>query len=328
MTRDPNKKLRWLLDNVPHDIVVLSSWLEEKGYSPALLRQYRKDGWLETIDRGVLTRYLSKVRWDGMLYGLQANARLPVHVGGRTALAIHGKAQFLELSRLQVTLFAPENVELPRWARTIDWGSDIHLHRTSFLPPDLELIDIDRGNFTIKASSPARAIMEFLYVAVTDEELIEAREIMELLNNLRPAKVQGLLRASKSSKVNRLFLDFAEKAEHTWLKYLNIDKIDLGEESAGSTDMIGQSSSANRIGPLPHAATDLVTEADSFVRRVTFELTGDRLWRAYLQMNKEFSPDDDPDTEMREDLWRLDPMAYNKILDSMERIIRVAFNSA
>jgi hypothetical protein len=325
MTRDPYRKLRWLLDNVPHDTVVLSSWLKGEGYSHALLHHYRKDGWLETIDRGVMARARSQVRWDGMLYGLQTNADLPIHVGGRTALAIQGKVQFLELGRLQISLYARTNTQLPTWVVANDWGSDIHFHEALFLNEDLGLIEVDRGLFTIKASSPARAIMEFLYVAGTNEELAEAREIMELLNNLRPAKVQELLQASKSARVNRLFLHCAGQAQHAWLRHIDSDKIDLGAESAGLADMIGQPSSESPISPLPHAGGDLVAEAD--VRSDAFRLSSDQLWGAYLQMNKEFSPKAYPDSEMRKDFQRLDPIAYSKILGSMERIFRAAFDS-
>jgi hypothetical protein len=51
---------------------------------------------------------------------------------------------------------------------------------------------------------------------------------MELLNGLRPAKVQELLENCKSVKVKRLFLYFAEKAGHSWFKYVDTAKINLG----------------------------------------------------------------------------------------------------
>ena len=51
---------------------------------------------------------------------------------------------------------------------------------------------------------------------------------MEGLNNLRPASVQKLLEACKSIKVKRLFLYMADKANHDWVRYLNLDNVDLG----------------------------------------------------------------------------------------------------
>ena len=52
---------------------------------------------------------------------------------------------------------------------------------------------------------------------------------MEGLNNLRPDTVQQLLEACSSVKVKRLFLYMAEKAQHPWLNYLDLQKIDLGK---------------------------------------------------------------------------------------------------
>lgn len=51
---------------------------------------------------------------------------------------------------------------------------------------------------------------------------------MEGLNNLRPASVQKLLEACNSIKVKRLFLYMADKANHDWVRYLNLDNVDLG----------------------------------------------------------------------------------------------------
>jgi len=51
---------------------------------------------------------------------------------------------------------------------------------------------------------------------------------MEGLTSLKPGEVQKLLEAGTSVKVKRLFLYFSEAANHSWFKYLNNDKINLG----------------------------------------------------------------------------------------------------
>ena len=51
---------------------------------------------------------------------------------------------------------------------------------------------------------------------------------MEGLTSLKPSDVQKLLEACTSVKVKRLFLYFSEVSNHTWFKYLDIDKINLG----------------------------------------------------------------------------------------------------
>jgi hypothetical protein len=51
---------------------------------------------------------------------------------------------------------------------------------------------------------------------------------MEGLGNLSPRKLQTLLVACRSVKVKRLFLWFAERHQHAWLKKLDRSRIDLG----------------------------------------------------------------------------------------------------
>jgi hypothetical protein len=78
-------------------------------------------------------------------------------------------------------------------------------------------------------SSPARAIIECLYLAPEKFDIVECYEIMENLNDLRPAIVQELLEACTSIKVKRLFLFMAEKLNHSWYKHLKLSKFDLGK---------------------------------------------------------------------------------------------------
>ena len=51
---------------------------------------------------------------------------------------------------------------------------------------------------------------------------------MENLITLRPSLVQHLLEHCTFLKVKRLFLHFAEKINHPWLKKISLEKIDLG----------------------------------------------------------------------------------------------------
>jgi hypothetical protein len=65
---------------------------------------------------------------------------------------------------------------------------------------------------------------------------MEVYELIEGLNNLRPATVQKLLEGCTSVKVKRLFLYLADKAGHEWLSFINLDKVDLG---AGKRAIVG-----------------------------------------------------------------------------------------
>lgn len=109
-----------------------------------------------------------------------------------------------------------------------DWGVSVDCKLTSFLPPELGLVKIEHKGFKVKVSSPARAVMECLYLAPKSQPLLEVFGLKEGLNNLRPASVQKLLEGCTSVKVKRLFLFLANKAGHEWLSYISLEKVDLG----------------------------------------------------------------------------------------------------
>ena len=52
---------------------------------------------------------------------------------------------------------------------------------------------------------------------------------MEGLANLSPRRMQSLLESTRSVKVKRLFLFFADRHQHRWLDYISREKIDLGK---------------------------------------------------------------------------------------------------
>lgn len=222
-------KINHLLAAMPPGTAVLSPWLTRQGYSADLQKRYRKSRWLESIGDGAMVRTGDSVDYYGALYALQKQASLQAHPGGRTALSLLGKAHYLQLASSRVVLFGGKGEALPKWFRDHDWKTAIEYHTTSFLPGDLGLEDFEVKNFSIKISSAARAMMECLYLAPQKQELVECSELMEGLNNLRPALVQQLLEQCSSIKVKRLFLYLAEKAGHEWLQHLDLQKIDLGK---------------------------------------------------------------------------------------------------
>lgn len=229
MSTEKRSKINQLLATAPHGVVLLSSWLKKKGYSLDLLRKYRHSRWLESIGSGAMIRVGDKVDHYGALYALQKQAVLDVHIGGRTALSLLGKAHYLELSATKVVLFGISGVKLPAWFCRYDWPVKIEYHSTSIFPVDLGLVDIQIKEFSVKISGEARAMMECLYLAPENQELSECYELMENMNNLRPQLVQKLLEQCSSIKVKRLFLCLAERIGHEWLNYLEIQKIDLGK---------------------------------------------------------------------------------------------------
>jgi len=170
-----------------------------------------------------------QVGYEGAIYSLQEQTGSTVHPGGRTALALMGKAHYLEMASQRVTLFGDKTEKLPAWFREHEWGVSVELYPTSFLPPNLGLTELELRTFSIKVSGAARALLECLYLAPEKQDLMECYELIEGMNNLRPDQVQRLLEECRSIKVKRLFLYLAEKAGHDWFQYLDLEKVDLGK---------------------------------------------------------------------------------------------------
>ena len=228
MDTKSNEKLNSLLRSQPSGVVLASSWLVEQGYSFDLQKQYKKSRWFEPIGSGALVRYEDQVDYLGGVYALQAQLGLNAHPGAKTALSLQGKAHYLEMNSTKAQLFVNSDENVPLWFKKHDWGLKMELTSTSFLPADLGLVEVDRKSFTVKVSSPARAVMECLYSAPKSQSLLEIYELMEGLNNLRPKSVQALLEECTSIKVKRLFLYLAEKAGHAWFNHIKLDDVDVG----------------------------------------------------------------------------------------------------
>ncbi|MFT5664806.1 MAG: hypothetical protein ACI9JR_002211 [Gammaproteobacteria bacterium] len=228
MNTERESKLNTLLSTQPSGIVLSSAWLAAHGYSLDLQKQYKKSQWFDSIGTGALIRHGDQVDYLGGVYALQSQLGFSVHPAGKTALSLLGKAHYLELSTRKVQLFGGNDRNLPLWFKKRDWGLSVECKLTSFLPPEIGLVEIDHKSFKIKVSGPARAVMECLYLAPKSQPLFEVFELIEGLNNLRPATVQKLLEACTSVKVKRLFLYLADKAGHEWLNYIKLDKVNLG----------------------------------------------------------------------------------------------------
>lgn len=228
MSTQELSKINSLLRLQPYGTVFLSSWLAEQGYSLDLLKKYRKSNWLESIGTGAMKRSGESLTLEGALYSLQNQLRLSVHIGGKSSLALQGKAHYLDIGKRHVHLFSGLDEVLPKWFKEYEWDAEIFHHRSDFLPKDIGLTKSEYRDFEINISNTARAMMECLYLAPQKQDLTECYELMEGLNNLRPKVVQELLESCNSIKVKRLFLFMAEKANHGWVKHLKPELIDLG----------------------------------------------------------------------------------------------------
>lgn len=229
-------KINTLLHSQPYGTIFTSMWLVDNGYSYALQQRYRENGWLESIGSGAAKRVGDQVSIEGGVYSLQNQLGMSVHFGGKSAIALLGRSQYLQMGLGQLLLFGMQDEKLPKWFSEYDWGVRIDYRASGFLPRDIGMEDFSKGNFTIKISGLARAILECLFVS-DGHDLVECYELLESMSGLRPKIVQSLLETCRSVKVKRLFLFMAEKAGHGWLKYINLAVIELG---SGTRSLVKQ----------------------------------------------------------------------------------------
>lgn len=222
-------KISKLIQGYPKGLVFLSSWLVSRGYKYELQQQYRKSGWLRSIGKGAMLKSGDPLLLSGAIAALQLQAEINIHFGGRSAMELNGVAHYLQLTRPQATLFAPGKTKLPSWFMNNKWDVDYKLFRASIFKNDTTgLVEYQDTGIQMKISNSARAMMECLSLCPGEFSLTEAYDLMEGLSTLRPEQVQKLLEECKSVKTKRLFLYFAERAGHSWFKYIDQTAIDLG----------------------------------------------------------------------------------------------------
>ncbi|NBW35865.1 MAG: hypothetical protein EBR30_12755 [Cytophagia bacterium] len=229
MNTQNESKLKKMLELHKPGTVLLAKWLEKLGISRELQKNYKKSGWLEKLGPGAYKRPTDQVTWQGGLYAIQQQTKLQLHVGAITALSLQGQSHYFRISGEKIFLFSAHKTILPQWFKAYGWGQKVQHIKTSLLPDDLGLTQHDEKNFSITISAPERAILECLYLAPDKLDLIECYHLVEGLSNLRPKLLQELLEKCSSVKVKRLFLMMASKAQHQWLTFLDLKKIDLGK---------------------------------------------------------------------------------------------------
>lgn len=222
-------KINQLLQTLPKGVVVLASWLTKQGYSHTLQQQYIQSGWLESIGQGAFKRSGDKVSISGALYALQCQANKDIHIGGLSALAMQGYAHYVEMEQRELILISSQGYKLPAWFTRYHWGQEYKHRQTNLLPANIAISTDNSATFEVRISSPARAMLECLDMVPTQFDINEAWIIMEGLGSLQPRQVQTLLEQCKSVKAKRLFLHFAEKANHSWFRHLKTENISLGK---------------------------------------------------------------------------------------------------
>lgn len=226
-------KINQLLKQWPHGTVATTSWLHEHGVSRQLARRYRESGWLQPMGHGAFLRVGNPpIEWFGAVYALQTQLNLTLHPGAGTALSLSGLGQNLPLGdKAVIALFSDRRERLPAWFTRYAWSARLAHHSPTLFGTSepVGLTTVKHGEFSLRMSTPERAILELLHLATTNDAITHAVDLMSGLSTLRPQVLQSLLENCRSVKVKRLFLWLAETAGHEWFNRLTVARVDLGK---------------------------------------------------------------------------------------------------
>ncbi|MEA3317683.1 MAG: type IV toxin-antitoxin system AbiEi family antitoxin [Bacteroidota bacterium] len=229
MSIQKETKLKTLFKVLQPGKVVNASYLESIGISRDLQKYYLKSGWLESVGRGAYKKTNDTIEWQGALSAIQTQTEINVHVGALSALYLQGFSHYFRFNKNTLYLFSPLKTKLPKWFTDYKWRDEIFHKQSSFLSSDKALREFDANKIALTISTPERAIMECIFLAPNNIDLVECYYLLEGLVNLKPNLLSELLVNCKSVKVKRLFLYMAEKANHQWFQFLKTDLIDLGK---------------------------------------------------------------------------------------------------
>jgi hypothetical protein len=256
MDREKGGLLNQLANKLPEGMLVDAAWLKVQGYSTQLQHLYVKSGWLEQPTRSVFRRPRGALSWQQAVISLQTILNYsPLVVGGRTALELQGYAHYLVQSNTAVHLYGPKAP--PGWLRKLPipvkfiYHNDKRLFKNDPVTKGVSSVkwNIDKGeaidlvglrsgditsmnwgqwDWPLTLSTPERALFELLDELPNHETFEQVDALYGGLTNLRPDRLQKLLKDCASIKVKRLFFYFADRHQHAWLKRLKKEDVDLG----------------------------------------------------------------------------------------------------
>lgn len=235
MSIDKKKKLNQLLSHWGDGQVRSSKWLKANGYGSELIQKYKLSEWIEPLGSSAYKKHGDTVDWTGGIACAQNELKLPMHVGGKSALELLGKAQYIMLDPKILVILGNKKELMPTWLINYTWGISLQYQMKRLFVNDkfgsrsygYTTQEFGKNNVIISAAE--RAYLEYLDEVPKKHSYEEAKDILENLTSLRSGVLQFLLENCRSLKVKRLFFHLAEKVNHPWFTKLNINKIDIGK---------------------------------------------------------------------------------------------------
>lgn len=205
---------------------------------------YVKQSWPERVRQGLYRRPFTTgasqeaaTGWKIPLLSVQWIMGHSFHVGGTSALSIHGHSHYLQLGGdAAIHLYGSDMptwlVELQTDARFVRRNDALFSEQPTGVEdgefslsdaPDAEL-SLSLRRWPIRMSSAERAILEALAELPNKDSFHTLDMTFESLVNLRPKLLTALLAQCQSVKVKRLFFVYADKHAHAWRKHIDMSR--------------------------------------------------------------------------------------------------------
>lgn len=206
-----------------------SAWFQARKIGRPLIHKYLTTGLLQRLGGGAYIKAGDHLDWQAAIYAAQTELKLPMHVGGRSALELLGVSHYLNMGdRSAIFLIATRRFRMPIWIRANDWGVDFRVRTSTIFKDDIGIETLKRSNFAINISSRERAIMEVIDTVDLRHSFEEIEQYTENLLSIRSNLTQNLLEQCTSIRTKRVFLYIASKMNLPVIKKLHINKINLG----------------------------------------------------------------------------------------------------
>lgn len=226
------------MQDLPEGLVVSSGWLAARGYSRQLLHKYVAGSWLVREGRGAYRRPGPTLSWEQQVYSLQLAQAALGHVGGASALWMHGLTHYGAAAEPSEIWFYSVG-QLPSWARQekkvpkiVRFPLTLFSWRKSKGRETADYAVEQRAwgprKWLLRMSTPERATLELLDEVPGRLSHEYVWDTFTGLTSLSPKRLQTLLEHCTSVKVKRVFLALAERQRHSWFVRLDLSRIDLG----------------------------------------------------------------------------------------------------
>lgn len=236
--------LKPLFDEVPPGFLVDAAWLVARNIDRKSIYNYARRGWLEPVIRGLYRRPFPvattpqvKADWTVPVLSMQRLMLYDVHIGGKTALNLHGYAHYLNLGDREIVFLY--GTDIPTWLKRLPTEHVFKTRTRGLFGGDSIRLGLEEfsssvgtrfspAQWPLNLSSPERAILELINELPNKESFDNVDKIFQGLTNLRPKRLVELLLQCKSIKVKRLFFVYADRHGHAWRKHLNPNAYNLG----------------------------------------------------------------------------------------------------